>query len=189
MGCPMNEQDVLALILDLTRSRHFGKYRGTVVSNADEEGRCRLKVKVPAVLKQEAVWALPCVPYAGDGVGFVSLPPEGAGVWVEFEGGDPSFPVWTGCFWADGEAPENGLASVKVWKTDKATIRIDDGGDEIVVENSSQARVALADSVVSEAGRARHSVGSAGVVSEQGAGKVQVTVATVSVNNGALVVV
>jgi len=60
--------------------------------------------------------------------------------------------------------------------------------NEILLQNGSQARVALADSVVTEAGRAKHSVGSSGVVSQQGGGKVQVTVASVSVNNGALVV-
>lgn len=184
----MNDQDLMAFLLDLIRSHHFGKYRGTVVSNADEEGRGRLKVKVPSVLADQAVWALPCVPYAGDGVGLLSLPPVGSGVWVEFEGGDLSYPIWAGCFWADGEAPEQGDATVKVWKTDKATIRIDDAADEILFQNGSQARVALAESVVTEAGRAKHSVGSSGVVSQQGGGKVQVTMATVSVNNGALVV-
>jgi uncharacterized protein involved in type VI secretion and phage assembly len=35
------------------------------------------------------------------------MPEKNDGVWVEFEGGDPSYPVWTGCFWADGEAPKN----------------------------------------------------------------------------------
>lgn len=184
----MTDQDLMAFVLDLIRGRHFGKYRGTVVSNADQEGRGRLKVKVPSVLADQAVWALPCVPYAGDGVGFLSLPPVGTGVWVEFESGDASYPIWAGCFWADGEAPEQGDATVKVWKTDKATIRIDDSADEILFENGSQARVALADGVVTEAGQARHSVGSSGVVSEQGSGKVQVAVASVSVNNGALVV-
>ena len=30
-----------------------------------------------------------------------------ADVWVEFEAGDPSYPIWVGCFWADGQAPKN----------------------------------------------------------------------------------
>ena len=46
-------------------------------------------------------WALPAVPYAGDGVGFFMIPPIGASVWIEFEHGDPDYPIWTGCFWAD----------------------------------------------------------------------------------------
>jgi hypothetical protein len=28
-------------------------------------------------------------------------------VWVEFEAGDPSYPIWVGCFWADGQVPKN----------------------------------------------------------------------------------
>jgi uncharacterized protein involved in type VI secretion and phage assembly len=33
-----------------------------------------------------------------------ALPMIGSGVWVEFEQGDPSQPIWTGCFW--GSAAE-----------------------------------------------------------------------------------
>jgi hypothetical protein len=25
---------------------------------------------------------------------------------VEFEGGNPSYPIWSGCFWGEGELPE-----------------------------------------------------------------------------------
>jgi len=39
------------------------------------------------------------------GVGLFFLPPKGANVWVEFEGGDPDYPIWSGCFWSDGEVP------------------------------------------------------------------------------------
>src|SRR3954468_5999011 len=87
------------------RSHFFGKYRGTVTDNNDTTNRGRLKVTVPAVLETLEVWAMPCVPYAGDSVGFYMMPENGSGVWVEFEGGDPSFPIWSGCFWADDELP------------------------------------------------------------------------------------
>jgi uncharacterized protein involved in type VI secretion and phage assembly len=179
-------EDLVGLLLEWVRSHHFGKYRGVVVSNRDETGRGRLKVRVPAVLDRLEVWAMPCVPYAGAGVGFLALPEPETGVWVEFEGGDPSYPIWTGCFWADGEAPERGDAAIKVWRTGKGVVRIDDGNDAILVENASKARVELAGSVVTEAGHARHSVGAGGVVSEQGAGKVEVTPGSVRVNNGVL---
>src|SRR5690606_19991990 len=98
--------DPLGDLLDFVASHFFGKYRGLVVDNADPTDRGRLQVKVPAVLGDEAVWALPCVPYAGAGVGFYALPEAGTAIWVEFEAGDPSFPVWTGCFWGDGELPD-----------------------------------------------------------------------------------
>jgi len=180
------ESDTLALLVDWVRSRHYGKYRGTVADNQDATNRGRLKVTVPAVLDTLEVWAMPCIPYAGKGVGFLALPPTGSGVWVEFEGGDPSFPIWTGCFWADGEAPENANPAIKIWKTDSLQVRLDDDNDEALIENGSQARVQLAADVVAEAGQAKHSVGSAGVVSTQGVGKVEVTSASVSLNNGAL---
>src|SRR5437763_17049447 len=49
----------------------FGKYRGLVVDNTDPTHRGRLQVKVPAVMGEETLWAEPCAPYAGDGVGFL----------------------------------------------------------------------------------------------------------------------
>ncbi|WP_437779040.1 phage baseplate assembly protein V [Sorangium sp. So ce1097] len=183
------EQDLVALMLDWMRSKYFGKYRGKVVDNGDATHRGRLLVTVPAVLGALEVWAMPCVPYAGKGVGFLALPEPGTGVWIEFEGGDPSYPIWTGCFWGDDEAPEKGDAKIKVLRTEKGTIRVDDGNDAILLENSSQARTEVAQSVITEAGQSRHSVGAAGVVSEQGKGKVEVTTAAVLVNNGALQVI
>ena len=131
-------------LLNWVRGHFFGKYRGTVSDNADPTSRGRLKVKVPAVLGAVEVWAMPCVPYAGKGVGFYSLPESGVGVWVEFEAGDPSYPIWTGCFWGDGELPDPGGAAVKIWKTDKVTVRIDDDADELKMETTSQSTVTLA---------------------------------------------
>ena len=66
----------------------------------------RVQVSVPAVLGDGRLsWAMPCVPYAGSQVGFFAIPPVGANVWVEFEGGDPDYPIWSGCFWGTGEVP------------------------------------------------------------------------------------
>jgi uncharacterized protein involved in type VI secretion and phage assembly len=89
------------------RERHLGKYRGTVVNTADPELRARLQAIVPDVLgTQPSTWAMPAAPYAGPGAGFVALPPAGAGVWIEFEQGDPSFPIWSGGWWGSaGELP------------------------------------------------------------------------------------
>jgi uncharacterized protein involved in type VI secretion and phage assembly len=176
-------------LLEFIRSHYFGKYRGTVVDNQDSTGRGRLKVQVPAVLGGLSVWAMPCVPYAGDGVGFYSLPDAGAGVWVDFEAGDPSYPVWTGCFWADNELPDDNDAAIKTWKTNSIQLRMDDNADEIVLKNSSDASITLNSDVTSEGGQAKHTVGSGGIVSELGAGKVEVTQSSVNVNNGSLEVI
>ena len=62
--------------------------------------------KVPAVLgDHETGWCTPCVPYAGKDAGMAFLPEKDAGVWIEFEGGDVSFPIWVGCYWHTGERP------------------------------------------------------------------------------------
>jgi uncharacterized protein involved in type VI secretion and phage assembly len=78
----------------------FGKYRGVVQDNRDPLTLGRVQVTVPAVYgTNQSGWALPCMPFAGSGMGFSALPPVGALVWVEFEQGDPELPIWTGCFW------------------------------------------------------------------------------------------
>lgn len=183
------ERDTADELLGWVRSHYFGKYRGIVKSTADQTNRGRLQVQVPAVLGTALVWAMPCVPYAGDKVGFYSLPKPETGVWVEFEGGDPSYPVWTGCFWADDELPDPGGAAIKIWKTDKLVLRIDDDADELLVKTTADSKLTLNSEVKSEAGGASHTVAGSGVVSEAGAGKVEVTTAMVKVNNGALEVV
>jgi hypothetical protein len=77
-----------------------------VVENVDELGLGRVLVRVPGVLGVDhTAWAMPCVPYAGPGVGLYLPPPAGANVWVEFEGGDPGKPILAGCFWGEGHIP------------------------------------------------------------------------------------
>ena len=53
---------------------YFGKYRGIVTDNDDPNRLGRLRVRVQDVLgDQESGWALPAVPYAGNGVGLSSI--------------------------------------------------------------------------------------------------------------------
>lgn len=92
-------------------TQFFGKYRGKVEQNFDPENRGRVQVSVPAVLGTGRLsWAMPCVPYAGMQAGIYAVPPIQANVWVEFEGGNPDYPIWTGCFWGIGETPALALA-------------------------------------------------------------------------------
>lgn len=85
--------------------RYYGKYRGVVLNNADPMQQGRLQVQVPDVAGlTPASWAMPCVPIAGLQNGMVALPVVGSGVWVEFEQGNPDYPIWVGCFW--GSAAE-----------------------------------------------------------------------------------
>lgn len=94
--------------LDRWRDRLYGKYRGTVAKNEDPLGQGRIKATVPEVLGEDSSgWALPCAPYAGPGSGQFTIPPVGAGVWIEFEAGDPSRPIWSGTWWGTEEAPRD----------------------------------------------------------------------------------
>lgn len=87
-------------------AQYHGKYRGSVIDNQDPRDQGRLKVSVPEVLADvDSGWALPCVPYAGDQTGTYAVPPVGAGVWVEFEAGDVSRPIWVGGWWPSGKVP------------------------------------------------------------------------------------
>ena len=85
---------------------YFGKYRGEVTNPLDPQGMGRVQVSVPDVLgKGQMAWAMPCSPWAGPGIGFFAIPPRKAKVGVEFERGEPDYPIWSGGFWGLGEAP------------------------------------------------------------------------------------
>ncbi len=60
----------------------------------------RVIAQVPGVLGLiPSTWAMPCVPAAGIQSGIFIVPPIGSAVWIEFEGGNPDYPIWTGGFW------------------------------------------------------------------------------------------
>jgi hypothetical protein len=129
-------------LYDSARLYH-GKYRGTVLDNLDLLMMGRLMVKVPAVPGSLLNWALPCTPYAGPDVGFFMMPPIGANVWVEFEGGDPNWPIWSGCFWGEGELPGYGNPMTKLIQTSGITMTLSDipelGGFRLQVTEPSVA--------------------------------------------------
>ncbi len=138
----MNE-DSQEQLLDWVRSRYFGKYRGTVTDNNDPTSRGRIKVRVPAVLGGLEVWAMPCTPYAGDGMGFYAQPETGTGIFVEFEAGDPSYPIWTGFFWADNQLPKNESGAgatppLKIIRTRQGLmVTLDDDGQKISLSDEN----------------------------------------------------
>lgn len=83
----------------------FGKYRGTVMNNVDPLKIGRIQAAVPDVGGSiPGSWAMPCLPLSGINAGIFTVPAVGAGVWIEFERGDPDYPIWVGGYW--GSASE-----------------------------------------------------------------------------------
>ncbi len=161
----------------------FGKYRGKVENNVDPQQQGRIQVSVPAVLGEGSLsWAMPCAPYAGPGVGFFAIPPMGANVWVEFEAGNPDYPIWSGGFWGLGEAPVMpALDFTKVLQTDSITLKLDDtpGVGGFTLEINPPA-VSVPVKLVCDVN---------GVELTHGAASIKLTPASVSINNGALEVI
>lgn len=174
----------------------YGKYRGTVENNIDPLMLGRIQVSVPVVLGDGKLsWAMPCVPYAGDGVGFFAIPPIGANVWVEFEEGCLDSPIWSGCFWGTGQVPASpALAEMKVFKTDSIELAMSDlpgaGGVMLKVDspavpqplelNFDSKGIEITNSVATIA------IKQSGVEIELGAQSIKISPASVSINSGAL---
>jgi phage baseplate assembly protein gpV len=158
----------LADVADLLRGKWLGKYRGIV--SAVDASTMRVRAKVPAVADVDLGWALPCVPYAGPDVGFVMLPEAGSGVWIEFEGGDLSYPIWVGCYWHDGDVPGDAAPDVKAIFTKAGRVVLDDAAGSLTIEDANGNKLV---------------VDANGVLAQGSAAKL-VVAATVSANDGAL---
>ncbi len=128
----------------MAQQRFYGKHRGIVVNNDDEQKRGRLLVQVPSVLGTTEVWALPCVPYAGDQQGFYFMPEPNTGVWVEFEGGNLQYPIWTGCFWFENQIDEaDAHPHIRFLKTKRFSLRIDDNKGDILIRSADDTQLLL----------------------------------------------
>jgi hypothetical protein len=119
--------DLAGTHLNTVPKRYFGKYRGKVIDNVDPLFLARIMAEVPAISEIPTSWAMPCVPYAGMEVGLYAIPPIGANVWIEFEAGNPNYPIWTGCFWEEGQVPLGApLPGMTILKTECITLIIND---------------------------------------------------------------
>jgi phage baseplate assembly protein gpV len=157
-------------LMDRVRNRFYGKYRG-VVTDVDAS-TMRIKASVPSVLPLSGTgWCMPCVPYAGPQVGFVMLPEVGSGVWIEFEGGDVSYPIWVGMYWSSGDIPSSASADVKSIIATGGSLAIDNNAGSVTLTDAQQNTVVL---------------DSSGVTCTSGSSSVAIGASGVNVNNGAL---
>jgi len=127
---------------------HYGKYRGTVTDNQDPRKQGRVRAKVPEVLGDtDSGWAMPCTPYAGEETGVYTVPPVGAGVWMEFEAGDVSRPIWVGCWWKSNKVPKDEAGTlatpdVRIVRSEQGLIlALHDDSQLIALSDSSAANI------------------------------------------------
>jgi len=142
----METDQVLARLVERVESRYFGKYRGQVTDNNDPDNLGRVKAKVPRVLgDEESGWALPAFCYGGASEqGFFAVPDIGAGVWIEFEGGDLSYPIWSGTWYTSGAIPESAQPPQKVLKTKSGhKIVLDDDQGSLTITDSNDNSIAM----------------------------------------------
>jgi uncharacterized protein involved in type VI secretion and phage assembly len=165
--------------------KYYGKHRGVVLNNIDPLQKARLLIQVPDVLGLgTSSWAMPCVPMAGIQTGVYVVPMIGSGVWVEFEGGDPDFPIWCGGFWGSAaEVPALALAGVP-------------GSPNIVLQTSLQNTIVISDLPGPTGGIMLKSptgasiiVNDTGIYIQNGKGaSIVMAGPSVTINNGALMI-
>ena len=160
----------------------YGKYRGAVLNNIDPMGRGRIVAEVPDALGlAPSAWAEACAPLAGVQSGVCLVPEIGAGVWIEFERGDPDFPIWTGCRW-DSSADVPPLAQTGSPANAPIVLQTP-GGAALMLSDAPGAAGGI---LLTTAGGATISISDAGISIANGKGAV-ITLSgpTVDVNNGA----
>ncbi|MFQ5647484.1 MAG: phage baseplate assembly protein V [bacterium] len=169
----------------------YGSYRGVVIDNRDPEMLGRLKISCSSIYGDEvpAYWAWPKVSFAGNQTGFFAIPEIGDGVYIECEGGNPKYPVWSGGWWAkpdsNSEVPEvarKNPPSNRIWQTASGhKIELDDtsGAEKIKITEKSGNYILLE----SASGKEKHQV--SGDKEENVGGAWNITVvgkATISAN-------
>ena len=167
------------------RKRYYGKYRGLVIDNIDPLQIGRVMAQVPDLLGETpSSWAMPCVPAAGIQAGCFIVPPIGSQVWIEFEQGDPDYPIWTGGFWGSAaEVPTLAVAGNPV-------------SPSVILASGLLSSISISDVpgptggiMIKAISGAMILVNEIGITISNGQGaSIVMTGPTVNVNNGALVV-
>jgi uncharacterized protein involved in type VI secretion and phage assembly len=168
-----------------TGPRYYGKYRAMVLNNLDPQSQGRVQVQLGDRYGLfPSTWALPSFPFAAKGMaGMVALPQIGAAVWVEFEAGDPDYPIWSGGFFPDPVGfPVLAMAGATP-ATPNIHFQTTTGTSVTLSDNPAQQVM-----IMTMAG-AMIMIGAAGITISNGQGAmIQMSGPSVIINNGALVV-
>ena len=168
-------ETVLQRVSEFQRTRYFGKYRGLAADIDDPDNVGRIKAEVPAVLGEELTgWAMPCLPFAGKAHGLALIPEVGDGVWIEFEGGALSRPIWSGCWWAADQRPEPSSNTARVLATTNGHyVSIDEEEEEIQLIHAGGAEIRLTNDEISlSIGQSSLKITSSEVVINDGMAKI-----------------
>jgi uncharacterized protein involved in type VI secretion and phage assembly len=166
--------------------KYYGKYRGMVLNNIDPLQIGRLLVQVPDVSGLgTSSWAMPCFPVGGRQMGAYMIPQIGAGVWVEFEQGNPDYPIWSGCWYGSAaDVPALALAGIPA-------------SPNIVLQTTAQNAIIISDLPGPTGGIMLKSttgatiiVNDTGIYIQNGKGASLIMAGpTVTINNGALTII
>lgn len=129
-------------------TKFYGKYRALVSDVRDPDNMGRIKVRCPSVLGEyQSTWCTPCVPCAFSDGGFYHIPNVNDAVWIEFEEGDPTKPIWTGSWWKPNRTPmqqdKNVNTKVLFISRSQHIIEIDDVKNTIIVKMKNGTRLEL----------------------------------------------
>ena len=160
--------------------KFYGKYRGVVKANNDPKNLGRIQAIVPDVFgEKESGWAMPCFPFGGVSMGFVAVPDVNTGVWIEFECGDPEYPIWSGCWWGDkGQMPKDGQS-----KLNQKVLIVTKGGHSIFLDD----KPGSGGITLKTSGGQKLEMTPNGIVIDNGKGAtIEMTNNKISINKGAL---
>lgn len=166
---------------ELSFTPRYGKYRATVGNTNDPRRMGRIEVRVPE-WGEEWIWAMPCVPYAGQQKGLVLTPDRGSSVWVEYEGGNPSLPIVCGAFWNNAEEyPSETFSTSKRrgLKLEDITLSISESVDANAIELTVDGKLAGNSKITIACGKN-------GITISQGGKSVVITSSSVDINEGGL---
>jgi uncharacterized protein involved in type VI secretion and phage assembly len=178
--------------------RFYGKYRGMVLDNVDPDRLGRITAQVADVFGDlPSGWALPSLPATSLESGMFAVPGIGSSVWIEFEQGDPEFPIWSGGFWLDPATVPTmsalGPPTQMVFQTTLGNLLVlddEEGGITLQTGVGHSIRINAAGITLMSASGAMLMLSAEGLVELSNGGGASVTMEEnmVAVNGGALMV-